>query len=251
MLHIGTSGWQYQDWRGQFYPAGLPQRKWLGYYATHFTTVEVNNTFYRLPQRSTFESWRDGLPTGFRMTVKMSRYLTHVKRLNEPEEPVERFLGRADGLGERLGPVLLQLPPNLQAKPEALDHVLGLIPAGVRVVVEPRHTSWWCDEVREVLERREAALCWADRRSRILTPLWATTDFGYLRLHEGRSARTTAYGRGAIDGWLQRIAGAFDDRHDVYVYFNNDTGGAAVDNALTMIARAQAAGLSVAAPEPA
>lgn len=248
MLYIGTSGWQYRDWRGHFYPRRIPQREWLAYFASQLCTVEVNNTFYRLPDRATFESWRGQLPTDFRMAVKMSRYLTHVKRLKEPEEPVERFLDRAAGLGSRLGPVLLQLPPNLHAEPTQLDEVLGLIGNRARVVVEPRHNAWWCDEVRDVLGKHDAALCWADRRSRTLTPLWATTDFGYLRLHEGRSSRSVAYGQGAIDSWLRRIAEHFDDSHDVYVYFNNDTGGAAVDNALTMIRRARAAGMSVAGP---
>ncbi|WP_232718438.1 DUF72 domain-containing protein [Gordonia metallireducens] len=246
MLHIGTSGWQYKDWRGAFYPEQVPQREWLDYYSERFTTAEVNNTFYRLPDKTVFENWAETVPADFRMAAKMSRYLTHVKRLKEPAEPVERFLDRAAGLGTKLGPVLLQLPPNLQAQPDALAATLELFPDTVQVVVEPRHESWWTDEVRDVLERHHAALCWADRKSRSLTPLWRTADFGYLRLHDGTAKRPMSYGVQAIDSWLRRLWDMFDDECDVYVYFNNDPGCAAIDNARTMIRRARALGMPVA-----
>lgn len=239
-FHVGTSGWQYKDWRGHFYPTGLPQRRWLEYYAQKFSTVEVNNTFYRLPERSTFEGWNEVLPQGFLVSVKMSRYLTHVRRLREPAEPVARFLGRADALGAHLGPVLVQLPPNLTVDPEALDAVLAEFGKTVRVVVEPRNDSWWVDDVRAVLENHNAALCWADRGSRSLTPLWRTADFGYLRMHSGLASPSPSYGTRAIDGWLERLHAAFTSSEDVFVYFNNDTGGAAVDNAMTMARRAGA-----------
>lgn len=147
MLHIGTSGWQYRDWRGHLYPTVLPQRKWLRHFADEFSTVEVN-TFYRLPKRSTFAEWAGELPAGFAIAAKMSRYLTHVRRLTDPAEPVSLFLDHADGLGDHLGPVLIQLPPNLKADPTALDDTLRRFPSTVRVVVEPRHDSWWSDETR-------------------------------------------------------------------------------------------------------
>jgi len=230
---IGTSGWQYRDWKGRFYPDGLPQARWLEYYAENFATVEINNAFYRLPERSTFEQWRARTPDGFRIAVKMSRYLTHIKRLKDPAEPVERFLGRAEGLGDRLGPVLIQLPPNLKADLDALDATLRRFPHDVRVAVEPRHASWWTDDVRRVLDQRGAALCWADRRGRPVTPLWRTADFGYVRLHEGRANPPPHYGRTALRSWLDRIRDAFDSE-PVYVYFNNDPGGAAVDDAKTL-----------------
>ncbi|MEV0270281.1 MAG: DUF72 domain-containing protein [Hamadaea sp.] len=233
MLLIGTSGWQYRDWRGRFYPEGLAQARWLEYYAGQFATVEVNNAFYRLPERSTFEQWRARTPDGFCVAVKMSRYLTHIKRLNEPAEPVARFLGRADALGDRLGPVLLQLPPTLRADAEALAETLRRFPKDVRVAVEPRHASWWTDDIRRVLEKHNAALSWADRRGRPVTPLWRTADFGYLRLHEGRADPRPHYGRTALKSWLGRIEDAFDEQ-TVYVYFNNDPGAAAIDNARTL-----------------
>ncbi len=137
----GTSGWQYRDWRAAFYPAGVPQRRWLEHYAQQFATVENNGTFYRLPARDTFANWRDRVPGDFVMTVKASRYLTHVRRLRDPAEPVKRLLDAAAGLGGRLGPVLLQLPPDLRADPDLLRGCLRQFPATVRVAVEPRHES--------------------------------------------------------------------------------------------------------------
>ena len=156
VIYVGTSGWQYKDWgtpkrgtsvdsdwRDRFYPAGVPQRRWLEHYAEQFDTVEVNNAFYRLPERDTFAQWRDRTPDGFVVAVKMSRYLTHIKRLREPAEPVARFLERATALGDKLGPVLVQLPPTLKADPAALQATLAQFPRQVRVAVEPRHPSWW------------------------------------------------------------------------------------------------------------
>ncbi|MFI5486329.1 DUF72 domain-containing protein [Micromonospora echinaurantiaca] len=245
MILLGTSGWQYRDWRGRFYPTGLPQRLWLEHFAARFATVEVNNAFYRLPERDTFAAWRDRTPDDFCVAVKMSRYLTHIKRLREPAEPVGRFLGRATALGDRLGPVLLQLPPNLPADPAALDATLALFPADVRVAVEPRHRSWWTDATRGVLERRRAALVWADRGGRPVTPLWRTTDFGYLRLHEGRAHPWPRYGRAALASWVRRLAAAFDDAEPAYVYFNNDPGGAAVLDAVAFAGLAGRAGRRV------
>jgi len=237
VIVVGTSGWQYRDWRDRFY-AGVPQRLWLEHYARGFATVEVNNAFYRLPERDTFAQWRSRTPGDFCVAVKMSRYLTHIKRLKEPAEPVARFMSRAEALGDRLGPVLLQLPPTLTADADTLDAVLREYPRGVKVAVEPRHESWWTAEVRSVLEKRGAALCWADRLGRPLTPLWRTADWGYLRLHEGRANPRPRYGRAALSSWLDRIAAAFDRRVPVYVYFNNDPGGAAIRDAAALGAAA-------------
>jgi uncharacterized protein YecE (DUF72 family) len=226
VILVGTSGWQYRDWRGRFYPEDLPQRLWLEHYARAFATVEVNNAFYRLPERTTFEAWRQRTPDDFCVAVKMSRFLTHIKRLRDPEEPVDRFMGRASALGDRLGPVLLQLPPTLRADPDALAATLRRFPKGVRVAVEPRHRSWWTDEIRGILERCGAALCWADRHGRPVTPLWRTADFAYLRLHEGRARPRPRYGPAALTSWVERLGTG-----PAYVYFNNDPGGAAVTDA--------------------
>lgn len=241
-MHVGTSGWQYADWRGVLYPDDVPQRLWLERYAECFSTVESNNAFYRLPDASTFEGWRDRTPARFRMAVKASRFLTHIKRLKDPDEPVARLMDRATGLGDTLGPVLLQLPPNLQVDTERLDACLRCFPAGARVAVEPRHESWWTDEVRGVLRERKAALCWSDRLGRPQAPLWRTTTWAYVRLHEGRAKPRPSYGDGALRTWVRRIGDEWTDRHDVYVYFNNDPGGAAVRNAVRFRDLARATG---------
>ncbi|MET9799655.1 DUF72 domain-containing protein [Streptomyces sp. NPDC006368] len=250
---VGTSGWQYKDWRGVLYPARQPQRLWLEEYARHFATVENNNAFYRLPATEVFASWRERTPEGFVMAVKASRYLTHLKRLRDPEEPVERLLGRAAGLGDRMGPVLVQLPPNFQADTGALDRCLRCFPGTVRVAVELRHPSWWEAEreLRTVLERYGAALCWADRGSRPVAPLWRTAPWGYVRFHGGLAAPPPRYGRQALASWARRIAGAWGDEDDVYVYFNNDPGGAAVVDAAKFARAAGALGRTVTRTPPA
>lgn len=229
---VGTSGWQYKDWRDVLYPSGCPQRLWLEEYARGFATVESNNAFYRLPSREQFAAWRDRTPGGFVMALKASRYLTHIKRLRDPEEPVARLMAHAEGLGDRLGPVLLQLPPTLRADSGLLDTALDCFPSGTRVAVEPRHDSWWTDEVRKVLERRGAALCWADAGSRPVTPLWRTAGWGYVRFHHGLAKPAPRYGRQALDSWARRVADTWPRRADVYAYFNNDPGGAAVHDAV-------------------
>jgi uncharacterized protein YecE (DUF72 family) len=218
----GTSGWQYRDWRGVFYPPGVPERRWLEHYARHFATVENNGTFYRLPAREVFASWRERVPADFVMTVKASRYLTHVRRLREPADPVRRLTAAADGLGGQLGPVLLQLPPDLRAEPGLLRECLAQFPATVRIAVEPRHESWWTGEVRDVLAARDAALCWADRRGAAVTPLWRTSSWGYLRLHEGDGTPWPGYSDAALSAWAGQIMATWGAEGDVYVYFNND-----------------------------
>ncbi|MET7352600.1 DUF72 domain-containing protein [Streptomyces mirabilis] len=244
-LFVGTSGWQYKDWRGVLYPDGVPMRLWLEEYAARFATVEINNAFYRLPSRETFESWRERTPPDFVVALKASRYLTHIKRLRDPAEPVDRLMGHAAGLGDRLGPVLLQLPPTLHADPALLDECLGRFPAGVRVAVEPRHDSWWTSEVRKVLESRGAALCWADVLARPVTPLWRTTDWGYVRFHEGRAQPWPRYGRQSLTTWVRRVTDAWSDDHDVYAYFNNDPNAAAIHDSVAFAHAARTTGLPV------
>jgi uncharacterized protein YecE (DUF72 family) len=231
----GTSGWQYRHWRGVFYPPDVPQRQWLEYYASHFSTVENNGTFYRLPARESFEQWRERTPDGFVMAVKASRYLTHVRRLRDPAEPVRRMLDAFAGLGDRLGPVLLQLPPTMRADDQLLDLTLSLFPAHLRVAVEPRHPSWWTDRIREVLTARGSALCWADRAGEAMTPMWRTADWGYLRFHEGTADPWPRYGERALRGWADRVASTWQPRSDVYAYFNNDQEGAAVLDAADLV----------------
>ena len=241
---MGTSGWQYRDWRGPFYPRKLAQRGWLEYYAERFQTVEVNNTFYNLPDAHVFEAWAERTPDDFVLTLKMSRFLTHLRRLLDPQEPVKRFLERAEGLGGKLGPVLVQLPPRMQAEPERLRRTLDLFPAGVRVVLEFRDRSWYSDEIHAILESHGAALCWADR-GRPLDPHWRTADWGFVRFHEGRSRPRPCYGRRALGTWVARIAASFKPGEDVYAYFNNDHRCCAVRDAAVFARAAGRAGLRV------
>jgi uncharacterized protein YecE (DUF72 family) len=241
VVEIGTSGWQYRDWKDTLYP-GVPQRAWLERYAESFRTVEVNNAFYRLPERSTFAAWRQRTPADFTIAVKASRYLTHIKRLVEPAEPVQRLMGRASALGDKLGPVLLQLPPTLQADRGLLAECLAAFPRDVRVAVEPRHRSWWTEAIQDTLAEYNAALCWADRRSRPVTPLWRTADWGYLRMHEGAAADRPRYGERALQHWAERIGETWP-HGEVWVYFNNDPHAAAIRDAVAFAAAAQQNGL--------
>jgi len=229
VIAIGTSGWHYGHWRETFYPAGFPVRRWLEWYAERFATVELNASFYRLPTADAFRTWGTSVPDDFVFAVKASRYLTHVRRLREPEEPVDLLLQRAQELGRALGPVLVQLPPDFSVELERLDRTLRAFGRRVRVAVELRHQSWWTDEVRAVLERHGAALCLSDRRGP-LGPTWATADWSYVRFHAGRARGAPCYGRRSLDTWAERLEG----RGDVYAYFNNDQAGCAPADARTL-----------------
>jgi uncharacterized protein YecE (DUF72 family) len=250
-VFVGTSGWQYRHWHRSFYPEGVPQSRWLEYYAERFQTVELNSSFYRLPPRETFEKWARRTPPGFVLAVKMSRFLTHIKKLKEPAEPVARFLDHAAGLGPRLGPVLIQLPPTLPADVDALDDTLGRFPENVRVAVEFRHDSWWNDGVKRVLEEHGAALCLADRHSRPISPLWHTADWAFLRFHEGEGTPHPCYGRSAIQSWAGRLADLWGPAADAYVYFNNDPRACALRDARVFAAAAARAGLQPTRVPPA
>jgi len=251
MLYVGTSGWQYRHWRNTFYPRGVAQSEWLRHFAQRFATVELNNSFYRLPERATFEHWREGTPDDFVFAVKMSRYLTHIRRLREAEEPVGRFLERARGLGDKLGPVLLQLPPTLRADLGRLADTLDRFPSGVRVAVEPRDDSWFGDGLRSLLEERGAALVLADSPRRT-TPAWRTADWGFVRFHEGRATPRPCYGERALTTWAERIASLWAAGADVFCYFNNDARACAIRDAVTFARLARRAGLRpTRVPEPA
>ncbi len=239
---VGTSGWQYRDWRGRFYPERLPQAKWLEHYAGHFATVESNNAFYRLPEPRTFAAWAARTPPDFIMAVKVSRFLTHVKRLRDPEEPVHRFVEHAGHLGAKLGPLLLQLPPSLKADLGALRAALERFPPGLRVAVEPRHESWFSDGTRALLAEQGAALCLADSPRR-RSPVWRTSGWSYLRFHEGTATPRPCYGERALATWAEALAGTWGPEADVYVYFNNDPGCCAVRDAARFARAAARVGL--------
>lgn len=250
-LLIGTSGWQYRDWRDRLYPRELAQKCWLEHYAERFQTVESNSAFYRLPAHATFADWARRTPADFVFAVKMSRYLTHIKRLVDASEPVARFLEHAGGLGPKLGPVLLQLPPTLKADVELLDACLGRFPRGLRVAVEFRHPSWFATATRRTLEERSTALCLTDRGSRPTSPLWTTAEWSYLRLHEGAASPHPCYGSSALSTWAERLAERWPSG-DVYVYFNNDASCCAARDARLFARATERAGLrpSRVPPQP-
>jgi uncharacterized protein YecE (DUF72 family) len=239
---IGTSGWQYDSWRGRLYPTEVPKSRWLEYYAARFASVESNSAFYRLPERRTFADWAARTPDDFVVAVKASRYLTHIRRLRQPEQPVRRLVDRLEGLGAKCGPVLLQLPPTLQLDLESLDATLGAFPTAMRLAVEPRHPTWFVPATRQLLERRDAALCLADRPG-LRAPRWVTASWGYVRFHQGRASPPPCYGRRALATWAIRIAGQWDADSDVYCYFNNDPGGCAPHDAATFALAVERAGL--------
>ena len=229
---VGTSGWQYRHWRYTYFRKGVPQNKWFEQVLRDFRTVELNVTFYRLPRTEVFAGWYDRSPDDAVITVKASRYLTHIKRLKDPQGSVDMLLERIRPLRTKLGPILIQLPPDLPVDVESLDATLSAFPAGHRLAVEPRHESWWNDDVRRCLERHNATLCWADRRGAI-TPLWRTADWGYLRFHEGKHEPWPFYTDDELAWWADRIRDTYAHAEDVFVYFNNDPGTAAIDNAIT------------------
>ncbi len=220
-MSVGTSGWSYKSWRGPFYRSAGDSSRWLASYAQHFATVEVNTTFYGLTATSTLRSWHDAVPDDFVFAVKASRYLTHVRRLVEPREPVERLLERTSALGSKRGPVLLQLPPDLPIALDRLDETLDAFGPHVEVAVEVRHPSWDCGETMALLGRHGAALCLTDRRG-LLRPYARTSPWGYVRFHAGRAQPAPCYGRQALTSWAGRLGALWPASANVYAFFNND-----------------------------
>jgi len=231
MIRIGCSGWNYEDWKGLVYPSGEPARRWLELYAQRFDTVEINATFYRLPERKIVTRWAEQTPARFCFAVKASRYLTHVKRLRDLRPGLERLYERIEPLHDarKLGPLLWQLPPRFRRDDDRLGDALAALPRG-RHALEFRDESWFADGVYELLRAHGAALVVADRAPTPPTPWIATAEWSYIRFHRGR-ARRGAYGRRALGTWAGRIAEAAGD---VYAYFNNDWEGFAVANARTL-----------------
>jgi uncharacterized protein YecE (DUF72 family) len=220
----------YRHWRsGVFYPPGLKAREELAWYAGRFSTVELNNPFYRLPEAATFRRWREAVPAGFCFAVKASRFITHLKRLRDPDEPLALLLERAGELGPALGPILFQLPPDFQADLDRLTTFLAALPPSCRWVIEFRHPSWQQPAVYELLGRHAVALC-VPVGGRVRPDLVATAPFAYLRMHAGAGP-----GGGFTDdqlrAWAGRVRGLRRAGKEVYVYFNNDWEGHAVRDA--------------------
>lgn len=238
VVRVGTSGWQYDDWRGAFYPEGVAKRRWLEYYTSRFPTVEINATFYRLPRNSTVEQWHDRAPDRFRYAVKGSRYLTHNKKLNDPADPIRTISSRLAPLKTFHGVWLWQLPPNLHADLERLTTFLAALPASQRHAVEFRHPSWYTDRVEHALAGHDVAWVWlSDHQMPDVAPV--TADFVYLRLHglaDDEDLRYRYdYAADELAPWAERLRSAAADDRDGWVYFNNDFAANAPRNADTLI----------------
>ncbi len=232
-IRIGTSGWYYDHWRERFYPPDLPKRKFLEYFSRRLDTVEANNTFYNLPLASTFEAWLEKTPSGFLFAVKMSRYITHRKRLKEPEEPVANFFERADILKEKLGPILIQLPPSFKRDDERLRMFLKVLPKRHLYAFEFRHASWFDEYIYELLKKHNAAWCISDLKG-YESPEVITADFAYLRLHGPVGRYQGSYPDEALQTWAQKFRKWRKGGCGVFCYLNNDQKAYAVGDALRM-----------------
>jgi uncharacterized protein YecE (DUF72 family) len=230
---VGCSGWEYKHWRGNFYPDRAPRTKWFEHYASIFDTVEINNSFYRLPERGTFAAWARRAPTRFEFAVKASRYLTHMKKLKDPEEPVERLFSRMRALGRHLGPVLYQLPPGWRLDFERLRRFLDVLPPGARHVMEFRDPTWYDPEVCRLLDRRGVALCLHDMGGSA-TGRDRVGPFVYVRFQGAGGQYAGGYPEDRLRGWAQWLDAQRDAGADVYAYFNNDEGGHAPRDAVTL-----------------
>jgi uncharacterized protein YecE (DUF72 family) len=234
-VRIGCSGWNYAHWRELIYPKGLPAKSWLEHYATLFDTVEVNNTFYRLPNVASVRGWVDRSPPGFLFAVKMSRYITHIKRLGGLEQGIPLFYSRIAPLARspKLGPVLWQLPPTFVRDEERLTAALRALPAG-RHCFEFRHETWYVPRVYELLREHGAALVIPDSPKYPFREIELTTDWTFVRFHHGRRGRRGNYSESELQEWAERIAAWRERGIDVYAYFNNDWEGFAVYNGRRM-----------------
>ncbi len=259
-IRIGTSGWHYADWQGRFYPKKLPKNKWFEFYAKDFDTVEINNTFYHQPKEQTFQNWRKQAPKNFLFTVKANRFITHIKRLKEPEEPLERFFKGVLLLKENLGPILYQLPPGLhkdlnrlksflevlrnvilneaQRSEESLSRLPDSSPAfgGLRMtesVFEFRHKSWFSEDTCDLLRKFNTGFCIHDMPG-MKVPRVVTCDIIYVRFHGPTGRYQGNYSRAALQGWAKWIKDNLKGKKAVFAYFNNDYNAYAINNAKTL-----------------
>jgi uncharacterized protein YecE (DUF72 family) len=232
-LYIGTSGWHYEHWKGPFYEPDLADDRLLEDYARQFGSVEINNSFYRLPPSKTFEEWRESVPEGFVFAVKASRFITHMKKLKEPRQPLAQLMENAGYLGTKLGPVLFQLPPRWRLNLERLRSFLGTLPKGQRFAFEFRDHSWIDEHVLSALSERGAAFCIFDLDG-WLSPREVTADFVYIRLHGPDGPYRGQYSTRTLAGWAGAISTWSSQGKDVYCYFDNDESGYAPQDALRL-----------------
>lgn len=230
-FRIGTSGWHYKHWLGRFYPTDLPPIEMLSYYIKYFDTVELNNSFYALPSETTVKNWRRKVPEKFCFAVKGSRYLTHMKKLKDPQEGIERFFSVFKHMGEKFGPILFQLPPHFKNNPPRLDSFLTVLAEKHRYVMEFRDPSWHNEEIYSILRNHRVAFCIYDRGG-FVSPMPLTTNFTYVRFH-GAVTDGGNYSPRVLADWAARMR-EWRDMEKIYVYFNNDWEGYAINNALTL-----------------
>ena len=246
-VFIGTSGWQYDDWKTVIYE-GIPKTRWLERYSREFPAVEVNNTFYNLPKEKTFADWAERTPDGFVFVCKASRFITHIRRLGDVAEPIARFGDRAKLLGDKLGPTLYQLPPNMERDDEKLTLFLDLLPEHPPSAVEFRNDTWYDPAIFSALRDHDVALVIADAPNH-KAPIELTAGWSYFRLHGAGEVRSyeLSYGE-ALDDWAKRVAAFAADADPIYVFFDNDREGNAVRDARALIEKVRTLGVAVAPP---
>jgi uncharacterized protein YecE (DUF72 family) len=232
-IRVGCSGWNYRHWRGCFYPKDMPPSRWFRFYADTFDSVEINNSFYRLPAASTFEAWREQAPPAFRYAVKANRYLTQAKKLKDCEEPLKRMMAPLRSLGDRLGPVLYQLPPRFRRNTERLEAFLCLLPRNVTHVFEFRDASWHVETVFELLDRYGVGFCTHDFPN-APAPRLAVGPVAYVRFHGGAGKYWGRYRDEALLEWAGWMAATARAGRPVWAFFNNDADAASVQDALTL-----------------
>jgi uncharacterized protein YecE (DUF72 family) len=232
-IRVGTSGWHYKHWLGKFYPEKLRPAEMLAFYCRHFDSVEINNSFYRLPKPGMFASWREATPKNFLFAVKGSRFITHNKKLKDPENALDNLIPRALELGKKLGPILWQLPPQWRVNLERLEEFLRALPRDLRFTFEFREPSWLTEEVYRILERYNAAFCIYDL-ARFHSPILTTADFAYVRLHGPGDKYQGSYSDAQLEQWARQAESWYALGKDVYIYFDNDQAAYAAHNAVTL-----------------
>ncbi len=232
-VHIGTSGWHYSHWRGPFYPAGFPPAKMLRFYAERFDSVEINNSFYRLPTTEALKLWCKETPENFCFAVKASRYITHNKKLTDPQESVKRFMLQIRKLRKKLGPILFQLPPGWKLNADRLDEFLRALPRKHRYVVECRNPTWNVPEIYATLHRHNSAYCIFELAG-FQSPMEITADFAYIRLHGPGNKYQGSYSDEQLHAWARQIQAWRKKLKHVFIYFDNDQAGFAAQNAMKL-----------------
>jgi uncharacterized protein YecE (DUF72 family) len=232
-IWIGTSGWHYKHWVGNFYPPRLPGSRMLAHYIQHFDTVELNNSFYKLPAKTSLVEWRDSTPDSFHFAVKGSRFLTHMKKLSNAEEGLKRFLDAVEVLDPKLGVILFQLPPNWEVNPDRLAEFLRLLPRYRRCAFEFRNPTWNTPQIYDLLAEHNAGYCIFDLAGYV-SPDKITADFVYIRLHGPGGKYQGSYTDAALENWAAKVRTWSRKLAAVYVYFDNDDSGHAPRNALRL-----------------